>query len=72
MNSHWILFILGVLIAVFAFFNFPFPHALDKWLFVLFGIVIMFLSYIHINEGRGVDTTTLSHSSQNENNDAVS
>jgi len=50
-----ILFALGLLVAIVAFFDFPLPYIADKWLLVIIGAVIAFFSYTLINENRRGD-----------------
>lgn len=56
MKIHSLLFVLGLVVVVMAFFDFPLPHFFDKWLLVLVGVLVSFFSYTLMNEKRTAET----------------
>jgi purine-cytosine permease-like protein len=56
MRISTLLFTLGLVVVLVAFFDFPFPHFVDRWLLVVVGAFISFFSYTLINEERKVKT----------------
>lgn len=66
MKTHSILFTLGLVVVIMAFFDFPFPHIFDKWILVVVGGLISFFSYTLINENRAVNPQD--HETKQQNN----
>tara|TARA_B100000745_G_scaffold49034_1_gene29349 strand:- start:3245 stop:3457 length:213 start_codon:yes stop_codon:yes gene_type:complete len=49
MKTPSVIFVLGLLVVILAFFDFPLPHFFDKWLLVLIGALIAFFAYTLLN-----------------------
>jgi len=53
MRKSTITFLFGVFIAVLAFFEFPLPQSVDRWVIFFAGVVVSFLSYQLLSDEQG-------------------